>query len=134
MQQLNGLIDGSAPPFIILVLIMGALYNAQQALKSAEETPRGVTFKVTVRWIVYISIVVFLILACLIMIRIIRNGFAPETNFTGLDIVILILLLLSYSALTVDALLISRLKRKYTPEAVNHLPSEPPDKTDKSSL
>lgn len=133
MQRLNGLIDGNAPPFIILVLIMGALYNAQQALKGAEETPRGVTFKFSVRWMVYISVVFFLVLACLIIIRIIKNGIAPESDFTELDFVILIGILLSYASLTINALLLSRLKRKYTPEVIHHLPSESADRTDQIS-
>ncbi len=116
-HKLSGLIDGNAPPFIVLVLVMGAIYNAQKTLEAAENATTGATFKIPVRRVVYWSIVVFIIVAALIICRIILHGFSDgAAKFYILDLVILFGIAVAYAGMTVDALALSQLRRKYKEE------------------
>jgi hypothetical protein len=100
----------------MLVLILGALYATQTALRDAEHLPRGVTFKFPARWILYFNTLLFLGTACLIILRIVLKGLKVLESFQGMDLFILFVVLMSYSALTIEGLVVSRIKRKYTPD------------------
>lgn len=115
-NNLNGLIDGSAPPFILLVFVMGAMYHASSILKDTGQVISGVKFKPYARRIIYVSMLLFFLLGLAIIIRIMKNGFSTDNDFRILDVFILAGILCSYILLVINTAVLYGLKRKYIPE------------------
>lgn len=119
----TGLITGDAPPFILLVFIMGSMYSSWTVLKEIEEIPGGVYFKSKSRALVYFSILVYYILGSAVVFRIFQNGIVKNCDFIYLDSVILIGILVSYTLIIINALIPSRIKRKYQEEIITTVKS-----------
>lgn len=112
-MPLNGLIDGNAPPFILLVFVMGAIYDCSVVLKETEQIVSGARFKRFARSLIYFSMLVFLILGFAIIFRIAKNGSPLPYNFKSIDTFILSSIVISYLLLVTNALILSQIRRKY---------------------
>jgi len=122
----NGLIDGNAPPFILLVFILGSMYSSWNVLKEIEQLPGGINFKRKSRAITVTSLSLYFLLGILVLIRIGVNGFIANRDFKILDCFILSGIFVSYVAIIINALVVSAIKRKYVLENPPHPQPIPP--------
>lgn len=112
----NGLIYGDAPPFILLVFILGSMFAMLSVLKEAEQLLAGIKFKKYARRISFFCSLFPLFFGFTITYRIIINGYRKDYDFMRLDLFILGGIFISFTLVLINALVSSRIKRKYNQE------------------
>ena len=116
---MNGLIDGNAPPFIVLLFILGTMYTIILVLKDVELLAGGIVFKSLARFIAIICLFMQLLLAVAICVRIFVNRAMPGSNFDTLDLFLMTGILGSYLMVIACGALSVLLKRKYVEERIS---------------
>lgn len=105
----NGFIDGSAPPFILLSVVIAGMIHSNSLYNIPENPKIGRGFRRIFMYAVYILQVLFLLIAAMIIYRIANNS--NRETFFVLDTWIIIGVILLFSSMATIGHLTIKIKR-----------------------